>query len=179
MCLCYDSKSGQPLTVFTRTDSNQWTSDNSHETLSEEELFTNWMCLRTKFALNFSSNSNDGCNYKNWLLKVLTNVEKAITSTHTPMFEVAETNIVLEDNKNIDGIGKSSKILDLLNQVKKCQNAQAKKKQGDSAPTRHNCLNFNTLLNWSSEKDEDDTFYGIFSNNSKFLLYTYIHFLTP
>lgn len=102
------------------------------------------------------------------MLKVLTNVEKAITSTHTPMFEVDKTDIVLEDNKTINGVGKNTKVLNLLNEVAKSQGeVKTKKKDGNSVPTHYSCINFNTLFNWSSDKEEDDTFYAIFAKNSE------------
>lgn len=148
--------------------------------MAEEDLWNDWICLRATFGLNFSHNSHDTSNYKHFLLKVLTNVEKAITSTHTPMFEVEKTNVVLEDNKTINGIGKNTKISNILNEVaKSMKDTKATKKESNATPTRYSCINFNTLFDWSSDKEEDDTFYAIFSKNSKFFLKYSVVFFMP
>lgn len=129
----YDFKNGQHLYVFNKTKTNEWDSA-THEVINENDLWKEWVCLRTNFTLKFNVESVD---------KQLNETKLKLLNSEKPIFKIAGTEIVLKAGKVISGIGKNAKVSVAL------QQAQIKN-------DKINCLNFSVHSDESTASDVDE-----------------------
>lgn len=115
----YDFKSGQPLTVFAKNKSKEW-ENVAHEVITEEEVWKDWVCIRSQFTLKFAIDQSIKQEaYHSELIKRLTEAKVKLLETQKPTLKISDTDIVLKAGKVMTGIGKNGKVSAALLQTKK------------------------------------------------------------
>lgn len=114
-----DASEDQLVAVW-KNKSNEWETV-AYAELTEHELKKEWVCLRTKFQLNFAVENIS--NYRNELLQLLQSTKSKICETNKPVLKVAGTEISLKKDKVLVSIGKNAKINAALQQTKTDQSA--------------------------------------------------------
>lgn len=142
----YDFKSGQPLSVWVKNKSNEWESV-AHEVIAEEELWKDWVCVRSQFTLKFAFDQNIQHEaYRSELINRLAEAKAKFLETQKPTLKIADTEIVLKAGKVMTGIGKNGKVSAALLQTKK----------GEASETANgfSTLNIQVLSDENSTSDE-------------------------
>lgn len=120
-----------------KNKANEWETC-TNETVTEEELFKEWICLRTQFQLKFATKSQE--NYRNQLIATLNESKKKLLESGQAVLKVRGTEIVLKANKGISGIGKNAKVSAALQQTR--QTDAGSKNQEKKELSQFECLNF-------------------------------------
>lgn len=142
----YDLKSGQPLSVFAKNKSNEWEKI-THEVLAEEELWKEWICIRSQFTLKFAiDQSLQQEAYRTELANRLAEAKAKLLETQKPTLKIAGSEIVLKAGKVMTGIGKNGKVSAAL--------LQTKKSDANEAVNGFNTLNIHVLSDENSTVDE-------------------------
>lgn len=145
--LQYNLKSGQPLTVSIKNKSNEWEVI-LYDVITEEELWKEWACLRTRFTLKFSIETN--ASYQTELLKLLNESKVKLLETHKPTLAIQKTEIVLKKDKAMTGIGKNGKVSGAITQTKSNDSEHKENQQLNG----FRCLNFDLLPSDGSVTDD-------------------------
>lgn len=103
------------LTVLSKNKAGEWETV-AYVELTEEELKKEWICIRTKFQLNYSVGNVSS--YREQLIELLQSTRKKICETNKPILKVTGTEIVLKKDKGLVGIGKNAKISAAVQQTK-------------------------------------------------------------
>lgn len=107
------------LAVVFKNKTNEW-EPTTYSELTEDELKKDWVCLRTKFQLNFAVENKS--NYQMELIQLLRSTKTKICETNKPILKVTGTEIILKKDKGLVNIGKNAKISAAIQQVKNSQN---------------------------------------------------------
>lgn len=111
-------KSDQPLSVLVKNKTNEWESV-AHEVISEDDLWTEWVCIRTQFILKYSiDQGKEQEAFSDELIDRLAETKAKLLDTQKPTLKIDETEIVLNAGKLMSGIGKNGKVSAALLQTK-------------------------------------------------------------
>lgn len=134
------------LNVFNKGKSKEFEAT-QQEVFQENELFREWICLRTKFTLKYSVDSTG--DYEEQLLALLKSTRSKLCETNKPIFKIDGTDIILKKDKGLVGIGKNAKVSAAVLQTKKEQPPSI------GEPTKFEVLNV-TLTPGEDEANVDD-----------------------
>ena len=137
LCINFDSRSGQPLTVHFKDDSHQIAPE---EIVENNILWNDWACVRVQFALDLSTSGSD---YKTSFVSAVRKVHEGLTGKHKPVFNIAGTKIHLNRNGTVTGAKKDSKVSSIIQ-----TDAKGKK---PTEPTGFDVVKINILLDISTE----------------------------
>lgn len=118
-----------------------------HDVFAEEELWKEWVCVRSQFTLKFAIDASiQHYAYQRALIERLNRAKTKLLETHKPTLKIADTEIVLKTGKVMAGIGKNGKVSAAL--------LQTRKGDANEAPNDVNTLNIHVVSDDSAEPDE-------------------------
>lgn len=107
------------MSVSVKNKSNEW-EEVAHEVINEEELWKEWVCIRSQFRLNFSiDQSIQHEAYCTELINRLAEAKVKLLETLKPTLKIVNSEILLKAGKVMSGIGKNGKVSAALLQAKK------------------------------------------------------------
>lgn len=132
--------------MWVKNKSNEWVCV-EHEVITEEELWKEWVCIRSQFTLKFAiDQSIQQEAYRTELINRLTEANTKLQETQKPTLKIADSEIVLKAGKVMTGIGKNGKVSAAL--------LQTKKGDADEATNGFSVLNIHVSSDETSTVDE-------------------------
>lgn len=123
--------------MLVKNQSNEWESV-AHEVINEEELWKEWVCVRSQFRLNFSiDQSIQHEAYCTELVNRLAEAKVKLLETLKPTLKIDDSEIILKAGKVMSGIGKNGKVSAAL--------LQTTKSGGNEATTGFSTLSIQVL----------------------------------